>query len=97
MDPKLEKIFEFVDVAHGDESLFVKPWMGAVVEPEKHNKINPSLPDVEYEIDFVYGYKSEDVRQNLFYNAKRKPVYMTAALGVILDAGQRKQIIFGGG
>jgi len=46
----------------------------------------------------VYGYKSEDVRQNLFYNTKRRPVYMTAALGIILDPGRdRKQTIFGGG
>jgi hypothetical protein len=37
------------------------------------------------------------VRQNLFYNAKRRPVYMTAAMGIIFDPGQRRQIIFGGG
>ena len=31
------------------------------------------------------------------YNSKKKPVYMTAAMGIIFDAGLRKQIIFGGG
>lgn len=45
----------------------------------------------------MHGYKNEEARQNLFYNAKRKPVYMTAALGVILDPKTRTQVIFGGG
>jgi hypothetical protein len=53
----------------------------------------------------VYGYRSEDVRQNCHYNAKKRPVYMTACLGIIYNPSQRDskgakirdQIIFGGG
>jgi hypothetical protein len=98
MDQATSELFEIVDVMHGDESMSVKPWLGAIREPKNHPPINPKIPDQEYAIEFVYGYKSEDVRQNLFYNAKRRPVYMTAALGIILDPGrERKQIIFGGG
>jgi hypothetical protein len=36
-------------------------------------------------MDFAYGFRTEDVRMNLFYNNSKKPVYMTAALGIILD------------
>ena len=28
LDPVLENLFEFQDVAEGDESMAVKPWMG---------------------------------------------------------------------
>lgn len=81
----------------GDETGNIKPWMGAIKEPKEHPPVNPMPPDEQYAIEFVYGYRSEDVRQNLFYNWKRRPVYMTAAMGIIFDPGYRKQVIFGGG
>ena len=81
----------------GDESMAVKPYMGAIRKPANHNPINRAVPEEFYNIDFVYGYKCEEARQNLFYNTKRQPVYMTAALGIIFDPKTRSQIIFGGG
>jgi hypothetical protein len=63
----------------------VKPWIGAVVEPDSHNPVNPSAPDVNYTLEYVYGYRCEDSRQNVFFNTSNQAVYMTAALGVILD------------
>jgi microtubule-associated protein-like 6 len=63
----------------------VKPWIGAVKEPRSHPPANPSPPDVRFKLEYVYGYRSEDSRQNVFYNAKGEAVYMTAALGVILN------------
>lgn len=97
VDPRAAQFIEVEGVGHGDESMAVKPWLGAIREPSKLPVINPNPPQVEYELDFVYGYKSEEVRMNCFYNAKKRPVYMTAALGIILDPSTRKQIIFGGG
>ena len=77
----------------------VKPWLGAVKKPEEMKKVkfNKTPPDEQYEVDFVHGYKSDSVRQNLFFNPQGHPVYMTAALGVILDPEERSQKIFGGG
>jgi len=49
-------------VSHGDESMSIKPWQAAVREPKDHPPINPAPPDHSYEIDFVYGYKSEESR-----------------------------------
>ncbi len=48
-------------------------------------KPNPDLPEEEYEIEYVYGFRTFDCRQNLRYNAASQPVFMVAALGIILD------------
>ena len=44
----------------------------------------------------MYGYRTFDARQNLRYNHKGQPVYMVAALGVVLDADKNEMKIFGG-
>jgi hypothetical protein len=63
-----------------------KPWIGAVIEPTNHNPPNPSPPTVKYSIEYVYGYKCEDSRQNVFFTSNGKSIaYPSAALGVILD------------
>jgi microtubule-associated protein-like 6 len=56
----------------------------------------PEAPEEEFEIEYVYGYRTFDSRQNLRYNAKGQPVFMVAALGVILDPETNIQKIFGG-
>jgi HELP motif len=58
---------------------------------------NPSPPDVQYSLEYVYGYRSQDSRQNVFYNSSGQAVYITAALGVILDIPSNTQKFFGGG
>ena len=97
LDPKAKEIFEIAHVGHGDESMACLPFKGALKEPHNHPPINPQRPDVTYEIEFVYGYRNEECRQNLFYNSRKKPVYITAAIGIIFDPKTRTQKIFGGG
>lgn len=89
IDHEAEELFEIADVGHGDEFMAVLPWKGAIKEPTNHPEKNEAPPDVTYTIDFVYGYKNEEVRQNLFYNSQKKPVYMTAAIGIIFDPKTR--------
>lgn len=89
-DEKGSQIFVIQDAGDGDESMAVKPWRGACKEPAEHPPIKIDLPDQRYEIDFVYGYRCEDARQNVLYNSKKKVVYMTAALGIVFDAGTKK-------
>jgi len=48
-------------------------------------------------IDWVYGYRSEEARMNVQYNAEGNAVYPTAALGVVLNYKKMKQSYFGGG
>ena len=57
---------------------------------------NPELPDEEFEIEYVYGYRAFDCRQNLRYNHKGQAVYMVAAVGVILDIEKNEMKVFGG-
>ena len=90
LDDEAMQMFEVADVGHGDEFMAVLPWKGAIKEPTNHPPINKTIPDISYEIDFVYGYKSEEVRQNLLYNSRKKPVYMTAAMGIIFDPKTRR-------
>jgi hypothetical protein len=61
------------------------------------NPVDPTPPDVSYNLEYVYGYRCEDSRQNVFFNSAGQAVYMTAALGVILDQNSNTQTFFGGG
>lgn len=59
--------------------------------------LNASAPDVKYQLEYVYGYRCADSRQNVYFNSAGNAVYMTAALGVILDQSSNTQKFFGGG
>ena len=72
-------------VVEGDQFLAVKPWIGAVKEPDNHPEVDKSAPDVNYQLEYVYGYRCEDSRQNVYYNPDGNIVYFTAGLGVILE------------
>lgn len=92
--------FEFEVEDAGDDMqkfMAVKPWIGAVKEPDDHPPVDMSEPDAEYELEYVYGYRCEDSRQNVYYNKDGNLVYMTACLGVILDKASNTQTFFGGG
>ena len=81
----MAELFEIVPPGEGDEFAAVKPWLGAIKEPADHPKINKKAPKEDLKIDWVYGYRSEEVRQNCQFNAKGQAVYPTAALGVVFD------------
>lgn len=57
---------------------------------------NPEIPEAEWEIEHVYGYRTADCQQNLRYTADGKAVYMTAALGVVMDTSSGEQKFYGG-
>jgi len=77
--------------------LAVKPWIGAIREPTPCPEVNKSKPDQTYALEYVYGYRCQDSRQNVYYNADGNIVYITAAVGVILDKAANMQTFFGGG
>jgi len=96
LDNPGDDFFE-VEEATGQEFMAVRPWIGQVTEPTNHNPPNPSKPDCTYELDYVYGYRSQDSRQNVYFNPNGQAVYMTAALGIMLDMNSNTQKFFGGG
>ena len=70
---------------------------GQIEEPDNHNEVNLAKPDTTLELEYVYGYRAIDSRQNLHFNESGQAVYMTAALGVVLDPESNTQKYFGGG
>jgi hypothetical protein len=95
-----EDFFEFEEeeaTLESKEFMAVKPWIGAVKEPDNHPEVDKSQPDETYALEHAYGYRCQDSRQNVFYNDAGQVVYMTACLGVILDKDSNTQTFFGGG
>ena len=45
-------------------------------------------PSTNLEINYVYGYRSYDTRDNLKYSPKGEVVYHTAGLGIVLNQGK---------
>jgi hypothetical protein len=82
-------LFEEQD-AGAQEFMAVRPWIGQIAEPNNHNPMDLSKPDVNFALEYVYGYRSADTRQNVKFSPSGKVVYMTAALGVILDTKTNK-------
>ena len=70
---------------------------GQIREPANHNEIRLEKPATQYELEYVYGYRSIDTRQNVYWNSQGQLVYFTAALGVVLDTASNTQKFFGGG
>ena len=89
VDEEVADVFDIDEAVHGDESMSVKPWKGAIRAPSELPPIIPEAPKIEPTVKFVFGYRTEEMRMNLFYNPKKQPVYNTAALGIILNPKPR--------
>lgn len=64
----------------------VKPWIGALVAPTNAPAFQNDVPQENLTLEYVNGYRCEDSRQNVFWtNDPSKIVYMTAAIGVVLN------------
>lgn len=62
-------LFKSEDIKDGDQFIAVKPWKGSVKEPTGYKK-NPGdedAPDASLELEYVYGYRCHDVRNNVNY------------------------------
>ena len=90
-------LFEEEEVKQGEEFMAVKPWIGAVKEPDNHPEPNSDAPDCCYVLEYAYGYRCQDSRQNVYFNSSDEICYMTACLGVILNKDSNTQKFFGGG
>ena len=63
-DEIMASLIEKVPPGEGDEFAAVKPWLGAIKEPKDHPKPNKKAPKEDYGIDWVWGYRSEEARNN---------------------------------
>ncbi|OMJ95047.1 hypothetical protein SteCoe_1580 [Stentor coeruleus] len=94
----MARAFEVESAGGGEQIMAVKPWLGAIKAPTNPPSILNSPPSINLELEYVYGYRVFDSRQNLFYTSDpNRVVYMTAALGVVLDKNSNTQRFFGAG
>jgi hypothetical protein len=73
-----------------------KAWKGAIREPSSwaNNKckIPTGPPSAVLEMHHVYGYRSQDVRSNLWYTSGVSEfVYHSAAVGIVYNSTTHKQ------
>lgn len=92
-----ENFFEVEDAGSGDGFMATLPFKGSLVAPSHPRPFNPSPPDERLEVEYVWGYRSHDCRQNLcFTSDSNEIVFMTAAVGVVHNISQNTQRLFGG-
>jgi len=73
-----------------------KPFKDQIKEPTNKPEFKKEQPEGDWDLEYVYGYRSSDARQNLYFNDKSDVVYITAGLGVVLDVETNTQTFFGG-
>ncbi|GBG25699.1 Echinoderm microtubule-associated protein-like 1 [Hondaea fermentalgiana] len=82
------------------EFVTVRPWLSAVVPPTGAPSASENGDEapkgVELELDFVYGHRSHDVRNNLRYNCIGQIVYFGAAVGIVYDKARHEQAFYMG-
>jgi len=69
----------------------VKPWLGAIRAPSDFNGVpenQDEKPDVDISLEYVYGYRVKDSRNNLFF-VNGRLYYYAAALGIQLNFENR--------
>jgi hypothetical protein len=72
-------------------TLCVKPWAGEICQPKKFRQLssnNTTAPDIELELDWVYGYRSNMGVNTIKYmseedNKGPRLAYFAAAVGVV--------------
>lgn len=82
--------------AEADQFMAVKPWIGAIKAPTAPPPEDPSAPKLKLELEWAYGYRAQDTRNNLRYNDAGEIVYHTAAVGVIYDKVKHRQKFYQG-
>jgi len=67
----------------------VKPWKGVVDHSQpsgyRPSKRDGEAPDCDLELEFVYGYRCHDTRNNVGYTVDGKLVFHAAAVGIVHD------------
>jgi microtubule-associated protein-like 6 len=91
------ELFSEVKVENGDQFMAIKPWLGAIKAPSNFTK--PALnqnkpPQVNLDLNYVFGYRAKDMRNNVRYLKNGNIVYNAAALGIVLDINTNEQKFF---
>jgi len=80
----------------GCDWLLIRHCNAHIYAPKNLPESNLDEPEEGYKIEYAYGYRCEDSRQNVYFTIDNQIVYPTAALGVVLDPISNVQKFFGG-
>lgn len=56
--------------------------------------VDKTPPSTQLRLDWVYGYRGHQCRNNLFYTANKEVVYFVAGVGVVFNGKYHKQKFF---
>ena len=80
---------EFAEEAatDGDELMAVRPWLGAIKEPQNFKALRQpdSAPKVTLDLKYAYGYRVKDCRNNLKYVNDDEIAFHCAGVGVVMN------------
>ena len=80
---ELEKAEEDDDGADGGN--LVKPWQRTIVGPTRPPPDDFSEPKDDLELEFVYGYRSNDTRSAVKYTHERDVIFFIGTVGIVMD------------
>ena len=75
-----------------------QPWykMAKSTEPSNYELLSKDhdAPEASLELEYIYGYRCHDVRNNIYYNNEGHLVYHTAGVGIVLNKEKNTQKFF---
>ena len=88
-----DDLFAEDSIEEGDQFLACRQQYKAP-EGFRPSKSDRTPPEPTLELEYVHGYRSHDVRNNLRYTAEGTVVYHAAGVGVVLDKDTNEQRFF---
>ena len=72
----------------------VDSWIGSIVAPSNLPNINKSIPEVSLKLTYVYGFRSQDMRNHIKYNSSGDIVFAASTIGVVMNKSTGAQSFY---
>lgn len=84
--------FATEEARDGEQFASIKPWVGTVTatKPDNAPSNNPSAPDAQLQIDWIYGFKC-DSRQTILIDGRGRIIFGAASVLVAFDVNNHTQ------
>lgn len=94
------QIFEFQAPPEAEQRMAIQPWKNVIKygRPSEYqsDSTEGTIPDADLELEYVYGYRCHDTRNNISYAPSGDLIYHTAALGIVMNKKTNTQKFFFG-
>lgn len=72
----------------------VNVWLESVVAPSNPPPHRPEVPDATLRLEYAYGYRCQEMRNSVRYNASSDVVYICSTLGATINRASRVQSFY---